>query len=130
MEFTSPNLTRAEKLELLQRWIIVQSILYYEMNVNLVTDAVFDANCRQLVRGMEKSHKSLKKTSYYYCMHDFDGATGFDLYHKLNEHDRAYLTQIAGHLASQTPFQPAHRAFKSPARNKLLQDGVIRIGGK
>lgn len=101
MVFGNKNLTRIEKLELLQRWIIVQSILYYELDYSLVTDKVFDANCKQLVELMAKSKKSLPDTYYYYCMHDFDGSTGFDLYHKLRKKDRKYLRQIAKYLKSR-----------------------------
>jgi len=98
MKFSSSTLTRGDKLELLQRWIIVQSILYYEMDFNLVLDQTFDDNCNQLVTLMNTSAKTLPKTQYYYCMKDFDGSTGFDLYGKLNSKDREYLEQIAGHL--------------------------------
>lgn len=98
MKFTSENLTRKDKIELLQRWIIVQSMLYYELDFSLVSDKIFDANCQQLVRLMGKSRKTLPTTRYYYCMHDFDGSTGFDLYQRLNKKDRKHLSHIAKHL--------------------------------
>ena len=101
MKFNNPYFDNTEKMELLQRWIIVQSILYYELDYSIVTDKVFDDNCKQLVKMMDKYPKSLKKTSYYYCMHDFDGATGFDLPSRLNEKDSDYLSQIASHLKRQ-----------------------------
>ncbi len=36
-----------------------------------------------------------EKSQYFYCMKDFDGSTGFDLYDRLNNHDKQYLQQIA-----------------------------------
>jgi len=98
MRFTSDDLTRKDKIELLQRWIIVHSILYYELDFSLVRDKVFDANCQQLVKLMSKSNKTLPTTHYHYCMHDFDGSTGFDLYQRLNKRDRKHLSHIAKYL--------------------------------
>ena len=34
-------------------------------------------------------------TQYGYCMNGFDGSTGFDLYEKLNSHDKDYLMKLA-----------------------------------
>lgn len=81
------------QIESLQRWIIVQSIVYYELNANIVSDKVFDNNCKQLVRLMETS-KGVE-TQYSYCFKDFDGTTGFDLFHKLNKIHKAKLLKEA-----------------------------------
>lgn len=86
----------AVKISYLQRRIIVHSIIYYVQGSSVITDQQFDALSRQLVRMQkEASEEELKKSTYYYAMYDFDGSTGFDLYDRLNEHDKEYLMQIA-----------------------------------
>lgn len=84
------------KINYLQRYIIVHSIIYYELNQNCITDKKYDAVCKQLVQMQSSVDESeLKKTEYYYVMHDFDGSTGFDLCSRLNDHDKKHLTNLA-----------------------------------
>ena len=98
MRFNNPYWSNKLRIEALQRWIIVQSIIYYELDNSLVSDQVFDNNARQLVK-MQNEHKDeAKQTQYWYLFYDFDGSTGFDLYDRLNKSDKQYLTQIAHHV--------------------------------
>lgn len=86
----------ATKLSFLQRRVVVWSIQYYQMNVSVVSDAQYDAVARQLEAMMASaSPEDCAKSRYWYCMHDFTSATGFDLWSRLNDADREYL----GHLA-------------------------------
>lgn len=96
MKFRSPYWTDVQKANLLQRWIIVHSILYYEHNTNIVTDLKYSENCVQLVK-LQKSMSitDLEKTRYYYCFYDFDGSTGFHLFKRLNKKDKEYLLREA-----------------------------------
>lgn len=77
----------------LQRKIILNAIAYYELNTNALSDRIYDELSRQLV-DMQKDI-DISKTQYGYIMHDFDGTTGFDLYHRLTEKDKEYLMRIA-----------------------------------
>ena len=95
MTFSSPNLTIIDMMRLLQRWIIVQSILYYEMDFNLVEDSVYDENSNQLMLMIREFPEEYKQTAYYYCMNDFDGNTGFDIRSRLTNKDHEYLTHTA-----------------------------------
>lgn len=54
----------------------------------MVSDRVFDNNCKQLVKLISKNKDIHKRTDLYYIYHDFDGSTGFDLYHRLNKKDK------------------------------------------
>lgn len=85
----------AMKMSLLQRRIIVHSILYYECDESVISDKQYDALSKQLVNLMKQSPEQLKRTQYYYCMYDFDGSTGFDLRSRLTTKDNEYLTKIA-----------------------------------
>lgn len=82
------------KIEYLQRKIILNSIAYYELNTNSLTDKQYDELCRQMV-SMQAEYPDVMDTQYGYVFYDFDGSTGFDLYYRLNEHDKKYLYNIA-----------------------------------
>lgn len=88
------KLTNLEKCNFLQRKIILHSILYYELNVNIISDQQFDKMCKNLLIGI-KHTKDYKMTDYYYVFYDFDGSTGFYLYHRLDENDKEYLLNLA-----------------------------------
>ena len=91
-----PDWPTEEKISYLQRRVIVHSILYYSMNESVISDRAFDAISRQLVDMMESTPIEVcEKSRYWYCMYNFDGNTGFDLYSRLTKKDRAYLSGIA-----------------------------------
>lgn len=83
------------KMSVLQRHIIVHSILYYTLGESVVSDREYDSLSKQLVELMKEEPEELKRTEYYYCMYDFDGSTGFDLPSRLKKADRNYLTKLA-----------------------------------
>ena len=90
------------KISYLQRRIIVWSIMYYEHDESCVPDYVYDSVSHQLAELQKKASKEeLKKSTYYYAMHDFDGSTGFDIPSRLTKKDRQYLTQIANVIHEQ-----------------------------
>ena len=83
-------------IDFLQRKIILNCIAYYELNTNKLSDKEYDDLSRQLVTMQgDPNIDIINDTQYGYCMHDFDGSTGFDLYYRLNEHDKKYLMNIA-----------------------------------
>ena len=83
-------------ISFLQRRIIVYSILYYELNTNVISDSDFDLLSTQLLHLQNRANKEeLEKSQYYYVFYDFDGNTGFDLWYRLKDSDRDYLLNIA-----------------------------------
>lgn len=98
MNFTNPYWSNKLKMSALQRWLIVHSILYYELDNAIISDAMFDANARQLVQMQEDFPDEAEDTDYWYVFYDFDGTTGFDLWDRLNKHDKTYLKHIAEHV--------------------------------
>lgn len=82
-----------DKVNFLQRKIILNSIAYYELNTSKLTDKEYDELSKQLV-WLQKDI-DIQQTQYGYVMYDFDGTTGFDLYHRLNLSDKKYLMNIA-----------------------------------
>ena len=87
------------KLSYLQRVIIINSIMYYELDDTCMTDREYDIISKQYIKMVQKAHKdAVRQTDYYYCMYDFDGNTGFDIIEKLNEKDYSRLLQIANYI--------------------------------
>ena len=80
-------------INFLQRKIIINSIAYYELDNPVLSDKQYDELCKQLVSLQEDIDLNL--TQYGYCMSGFDGSTGFDLYGKLNSHDKDYLMKLS-----------------------------------
>ena len=98
-----PNtFTETDKINHLQRKIILNSILYYNCDKSFLPDTYYDEISHQLVQ-LQKEYnkqkgKSVKKdTRYGYVMYDFDGSTGFDLYNRLNKEDEKELTHMCGY---------------------------------
>ena len=58
-----------------------------------MSDKQFDDVCKQLLK-LEKETFNYYLTEYYYVFKDFDGITGFDLFHRLNQRDKKYLLNI------------------------------------
>lgn len=88
-----------QKIEFVQRYILVHSMLYYEMNTSVISDKKFDKVCRLLVNKQEKlSEERLNSTQYGYVFYDFDGSTGFDLVSRLKKSDRKRIEEIATYV--------------------------------
>lgn len=83
------------KIDFLQRKIIVNSVAYYEYDTNTISDSFYDGICKQLVILQEEYNKEggdfVKDSRFGYAFYDFDGSTGFHLYHRLNPRDKYYI---------------------------------------
>ena len=86
-------LDNVHKCNFLQRVILINSIMYYELNTTKMSDKQFDEVCKQLLE-LKNHTPSYYMTEYYYVFKDFDGTTGFDLFHRLNRRDKKYLLNI------------------------------------
>jgi hypothetical protein len=95
MEFPSPYWSKKTKIELLQRWILVHSHLYYDLNNSIVSDHMFDNNCNTLVSFQMAFPEEFKESRYYYAMKDFDGSTGFGYVQNLDPSHFEVITRDA-----------------------------------
>lgn len=95
MRFNSPYWNKWEKIQMLQRWILVHSYLYYNADDPIVSDEMFDNNCKQLVELQRAHKKSSEKTRFYYVFEDFDGSTGFHLISRLRKRDTELIADEA-----------------------------------
>ena len=83
------------KINFLQRVILIHSYLYYEKDISLWSDKKFDETAKQLVELQNIYRDIVLHTQYGYTFYDFDGTTGFDLYHRLNRTDKEMIKKIA-----------------------------------
>lgn len=98
MKFENPYWSIQTKLDLLARWLIVHSIVYYVLNDSVVDDSMWDSNARQYVWLARSNPGKAKQTRWGYIMEGFDGTTGFHLHSKLKKKDRLKLTHEAERL--------------------------------
>ncbi|MGL4451401.1 MAG: DNA ligase LigA-related protein [Sarcina sp.] len=97
MQEFSETFTLESKINFLQRKIILNSILYYEHNLNLISDLFYDGMCNQLVELQDEYiylGYDILDTTYGYIYYDFDGSTGYHLYSRLNLEDMNWLNNI------------------------------------
>lgn len=96
------GLSIQDYIDFLQRYIIVHSYIYYEMNSNVITDREYDEKAKELVMLKEK-YPELWKSSMYYKQFgdDYTGATGFTLYHDLDERQKKIIHCIVNCIFRQ-----------------------------
>ena len=102
MKLVNPYWINQTKIQMLQRWILVHSILYYELDTTIISDQMYDKNGAQLVKLMQRYPKDAKKSRYAYAFKKYEGSTGFDLYKKLKKEDREWLLKVAHQLKNRS----------------------------
>ena len=108
MKFHTP-FNPTEKIQLLQRWILVQSFAYYDLNENIASDFQYDANAMQLAELKKEYPDEFKRSRYYDIFHDYcqDGVhytSGFDLLERVRKSDpdlHRYLHMDAANALEQ-----------------------------
>lgn len=90
MIFSNPDFTIKEKIELLERSILVNSFAYYELNENILSDFKYDANTRQLLELIAEYPEIFRKSRYYRYFDNFESGTGFDLSGRMRKNKKLY----------------------------------------
>lgn len=93
------GLTKQEYIDWLQRYIIVHSYVYYELNDNFISDKEYDAKSKELSQ-LRNEYPDLWKNSMYHKQFgdDYNGATGFTLYHGLDDHQKEIIRSIVNSI--------------------------------
>lgn len=92
------ELSPQDKIDYAARYVILHSIIYYELNESVISDKKFDKKASHLVRLMEKYPEETENSEYYRTIYDFDGSTGFLLYSRLKKKQKRYLMKLAKHI--------------------------------
>lgn len=112
MEFSNPYWGEATKIQVLQRWILIHSFLYYEMDHTFVEDHVYDRNAEQLKVMMETNPDKAKRSRYAYAFEGYDASTGFDVLSKLNKEHLDLVRRDAWNLKDHKMVQNYRRWYK------------------
>lgn len=89
------NLTTQQYIDYLQRYIILHSYIYYELNSNSISDKKYDEKAKELVKYKNNYPELWKKSMYYKQFgNEYNGATGFTLYHDLDEHQKSIIKSL------------------------------------
>lgn len=92
MKFHKP-FNNVEKIQLLQRSILVNSFAYYVLDSNILTDFQYDANAMQLAELKKNYPEEFGRSKYYeyfydYCQDDdVHYTSGFDLLERVRKLD-------------------------------------------
>lgn len=89
------KLSIQEKINFLQRFIILHSYIYYELNSNVISDRLYDKKSKELTE-YKNLYPDLWKSSMYYKQFgdEYNGSTGFTLYHDLDEKQQAVIRSL------------------------------------
>ena len=88
-----------EHINFLQRYIIVHSYIYYELNDNYISDRDYDLKSKELTKCKNEYPELWKQTMYYKQFgDDYNGATGFTLYHALDDHQKQIIQSIVNSI--------------------------------
>lgn len=84
-----------DRIDWLQRFIIVHSYIYYELNDNYISDREYDLKSKELAK-YKDDYPELWKNSMYYKQFgdDYNGSTGFTLFHGLDERQKKIILTI------------------------------------
>ena len=93
------DLSTQDYIDFLQRYIIVHSYIYYELNSNVVSDREYDVKAKELAK-LKNEYPELWKSSMYYKQFrdDYNGATGFTLWYDLDDHQKEIIRALAGSI--------------------------------
>lgn len=100
MKFNQP-FSIVEKIQLLQRSILVNSFAYYELNENILSDFQYDANAMQLADLKREHPEEFKRSRYYEYFKDYCNeannahyTSGFDLLERIRKADNDLYRRI------------------------------------
>lgn len=92
----SGKLTTQDYINFLQRFIILHSYIYYELNDNVISDKDYDVKSKELVKYKNEYPELWKSSEYYKQFGDnYNGSTGFTLYNDLDDHQKDIIQSIA-----------------------------------
>ena len=89
MKFSRP-FSDKEKIQLLQRSILVNSYAYYELDSNILSDYQYDMNTRQLLELKRSNPEAYQKSRYHRYFDNFESGTGFDLTSRVKKNKKLY----------------------------------------
>lgn len=112
MKFHKPY-TPLEQIQLLQRWILVQSCVYYVHDDNIVSDFTYDDNAKQLTALINEYPEEAKRSRYYKYFYDYTGETGYHLLGRVEKDDPKLYRHINIDAVLALDLKSGRRKIKS-----------------
>lgn len=111
MKFNKP-FNIVERIQLLQRSILVNSFAYYELNENILSDFAYDANAMQLEELAKSYPEEFKRSRYYKYFNDFydsdeHATSGFDLLERVRKADKDLYRHL--HIDAANALEQKHK---------------------
>ena len=102
------DLTPIQQINWLQRYIIVHSHIYYNLNDNFISDHQYDVKSKQLVELKERYPEEWRRSQYYrHFGDDYTGATGMGLVESLSGKELNTINAIVnGMYISRRDYTP------------------------
>lgn len=67
-----------ERIDHLERMVLLHSFIYYQLNNNLVSDTKYEEFCRELEKLIKEQPEIFKKSVYYKIFKTWNRCTGMD----------------------------------------------------
>ena len=84
-----------DQMDLLAREMIVYSIIYYDLDDNIISDKEYDTKARKLYKLCQENPDIIPQCQYKDILKDFVPDTGFDLKYKLSPEHKKYLEDLS-----------------------------------
>lgn len=92
------NFTIQEQTGYCARWLLIHSIAYYELDVNMVSDSNYDTKLKWLCKYSEKYKDEIDNCYYYDLIHNLDPCSGFYMKNYITQEHYEYLLHITRHI--------------------------------
>lgn len=92
-------MTIADRIKMLRLSLMVHSVIYYDLNDNIITDSEWTRRAKELVELQTKHPDIAASVKFHELYKDFDGSTGFHLAANADDAARGkarYLLQTRG----------------------------------
>lgn len=109
--------TELEYINMLERWLICNSIIYYRLGDSIWSDGVWDRAALELVK--YKDSKYFSESAHYELFRDFDGSTGMHLCLAEYNAEAGYLLWV--HNGSREDEQPRERVAPEATPEQIAE---------
>lgn len=127
----------AEKIKRRRYQLLVHSLLYYELNINLISDDQWSKWATELAKLQEQNPEIANSVIFADEFKTFDGSTGFDLpyrdeqiiniaYRLLNARKQAGDTSVSGALLEICRVTPTPAHYSGFTKPKPVKRKVVK----
>ena len=87
-----------DQMDFCARWLLIHSILYYELDKNMVSDSDYDSKLKWLCSYSLKHPTETDQCYYSNLIHKLDPCSGFYMKDYITPEHYNYLCHLASHI--------------------------------